>query len=80
MIIVYIFLTVLIIICSILTITVLYCRYKDKQIHNQIRPTPVLRGKSVRKFYEEINDGKITEEQKKFLEECEGFYEKKRSK
>jgi len=33
-------------------------------------PTPILKGKSAKRFYKEINNGKISEKQKKFLEEC----------
>ncbi|MFO8077932.1 MAG: hypothetical protein R6U21_04770 [Thermoplasmatota archaeon] len=36
----------------------------------KLRPTPVLKGKAARKFYQEINDGKISSEQKQFLGEC----------
>lgn len=34
------------------------------------RPTPILKGKSAKRFYSEINDGEISEKQKKFLNEC----------
>ena len=31
---------------------------------------PILKGKSAKRFYSEINDGEISEEQQKFLDEC----------
>jgi hypothetical protein len=36
----------------------------------ELRPTPILEGKSAKRFYREINDKKISEEQKQFLHEC----------
>lgn len=36
----------------------------------ELRPTPILKGKAARKFYREINDSEISEEQEKFLGEC----------
>lgn len=36
----------------------------------ELRSTPVLKGKAARKFYQEINDGEISFEQKQFLGEC----------
>jgi len=35
-----------------------------------MRPTPTLKGKSAKKFYEEINQGEISTKQNKFLDEC----------
>ena len=35
-----------------------------------MRPTPILKGKAAKRFYKEINDGEVSEKQKKFLEEC----------
>lgn len=77
MIIIYIFLTVILILLGILTSLILYARHRDRKQH-YIRPTPVLKGKSAKKFYDEINDEEITEEQKEFLEECKDIYEKNR--
>ena len=37
---------------------------------SDIRPTPTLKGKSAKRFYAEINNGDISEEQKKFLDDC----------
>jgi len=36
--------------------------------------TPTIKGKSAERFHKEINKGEISEEQKKYLEECEEFY------
>ena len=36
----------------------------------EIKPTPILKGKSAKRFYAEINQGKISDKQKKFIEEC----------
>jgi len=35
-----------------------------------MRPTPTLKGKSAKRFYEKINQGEISTKQKKFLDEC----------
>ncbi len=35
-----------------------------------MRPTPTLKGKSAKKFFENINDGPISEKQQNFLDEC----------
>ena len=35
-----------------------------------MRLTPTLKGKSAKKFYEEINQGEISTKQNKFLDEC----------
>lgn len=35
-----------------------------------MRPTPKIKGKQAKRFYETINKGEISEEQKVFLEEC----------
>lgn len=37
---------------------------------SELRPTPILKGKSAKRFYREINDSEISDEQKKFLGEC----------
>jgi hypothetical protein len=37
---------------------------------SELRPTPILKGKSAKRFYREINDNKISDKQKKFLREC----------
>lgn len=34
------------------------------------RPTPILKGKSAKRFYNQINDGPISEKQQKFLDDC----------
>ena len=42
-----------------------------KQKENwDIKPTSILKGKDAKRFYEEINQGEISDKQKKFLEEC----------
>ena len=41
----------------------------------ELRPTPVLKGKAAKRFYREINNGEISKEQKKFLDECLQFLE-----
>ena len=35
-----------------------------------MRPTPILKGKSAKRFQEEINDGEISDKQKKYIEHC----------
>lgn len=35
-----------------------------------IRPTPILKGKSAKRFYQEINQGEISEKQKKYIKHC----------
>lgn len=37
---------------------------------DEVRPTPVLRGKSAKRFYSIINNGPISEKQQKFLNGC----------
>jgi len=39
-------------------------------VKQEFRPTPTLKGKAAKRFLNEINDGEISEKQKKFLEEC----------
>jgi hypothetical protein len=36
----------------------------------ELRPIPILKGKTARKFYRDINTGEITSDQKKFLSKC----------
>lgn len=36
----------------------------------EIKPTPIIKGKAAKDFHNEINKGKITKEQKKFLRDC----------
>ena len=36
----------------------------------ELRPTPILRGNAAKRFYQEINNGEISKEQKKFLDDC----------
>jgi hypothetical protein len=43
-------------------------------LHEITRPTPVLKGASANKFYSEINNGKISPEQQKFLDSCVKFH------
>jgi hypothetical protein len=40
---------------------------------SNIRPTPILKGKSAKKFYKDINDGKTSKEQQEYLEECYNY-------
>ncbi len=35
-----------------------------------LRPTPILKGNAAKRFYREVNDGKISKEQKEFLNDC----------
>lgn len=35
-----------------------------------MRPTPILKGKAAKRFYKEINQGEISDKQKKFLDDC----------
>ena len=42
---------------------------------DEIRPTPVLRGKAAKRFYSVINDGPISEKQQKFIDECKKLVE-----
>ena len=35
-----------------------------------MRPTPILKGKAAKRFYKEINDGEISDKQKKYIEHC----------
>jgi len=35
-----------------------------------MRPTPVLKGKAAKRFYKVINDGEISDKQKKYIEHC----------
>ncbi len=37
---------------------------------DELRPTPILKGKSAKRFYREINDKSLSKEQEKFLKEC----------
>lgn len=37
---------------------------------NDVRPTPIVEGKAAKRFYKTIGDGRITEKQQKFLDEC----------
>ncbi len=39
------------------------------------KSTPTLKGKALDRFYNEINDGEISEKQKKFLKECSELLE-----
>ena len=39
-------------------------------MNNELRPTPILKGKAAERFYRCINNGKMTEAQKKFLNQC----------
>lgn len=41
-----------------------------KFLIDNMRPTPTLEGEDAERFYNEINDGEMSEKQKKFLEEC----------
>lgn len=36
----------------------------------ELRPTPVLKGKAAKVFYREINNKTLSPEQEKFLDEC----------
>lgn len=45
-----------------------------------MRPTPVLKGKSAERFYNEINQGEISKEQQKFLNECVKLLKRKKMK
>lgn len=40
---------------------------KENEIN---RPTPVLKGKAAKRFYQEINQGEISEKQKKYIKKC----------
>lgn len=40
-----------------------------------MRPTPTLKGKSAKKFFENINNGPISEKQQKFLDDCVNLLE-----
>jgi len=37
---------------------------------NELRATPILTGKSAKRFYKEINNKEMSNEQREFLEEC----------
>ncbi len=37
---------------------------------DDLRPTPILKGKAAKRFYREINQKEISDKQKKFLGEC----------
>jgi len=37
---------------------------------NELRPTTILKGKAAKRFYREINDNGMSEEQKEFLDDC----------
>lgn len=39
-------------------------------MENELRPTPILTGKSAKRFYREINDSEISKEQQEFLDDC----------
>jgi len=39
-------------------------------MNDELRPTPILKGKSAKRFYREINDSEISEEQNAFIQEC----------
>jgi len=41
-----------------------------------MKPTPILKGKSAKRFYSKINDGAISEKQQKFLDECVELHKK----
>lgn len=43
---------------------------KSEQDCFSLRPTPILKGKSAKRFYAEINDKEMSDKQKKFIEEC----------
>lgn len=36
----------------------------------ELRPTPILRGKAAKRFYRHINDKEISDEQKAFIQDC----------
>lgn len=36
----------------------------------ELRPTPILKGKSAKRFYREINDKEMSTEQKAFIQDC----------
>ena len=36
-----------------------------------MRPTPILKGKAVKRFYANINDGDISQKQQAFLDDCD---------
>lgn len=38
-----------------------------------MRPTPILKGKAAKRFYENINDGEISPKQQQFLNDCLEF-------
>jgi hypothetical protein len=35
-----------------------------------MKQTPILKGKNAKRFYSEINQGTVSDEQKKFIQEC----------
>jgi hypothetical protein len=43
---------------------------QKENLDYKLTPTPILKGKSAKRFYKEINNGKISKEQEEFLEEC----------
>ncbi len=45
-----------------------------------VRATPILKGKAAKRFKEIINDGFVSKEQKKFLEDCVKLAKKTKAK
>jgi hypothetical protein len=45
----------------------------------ELRPTPILKGKSAKRFYREINDKKISKEQEAFIQNCLNLLHKQKS-
>lgn len=37
---------------------------------DELRPTPILKGKVASRFYRTINNSEISDDQKRFLEKC----------
>lgn len=42
----------------------------------ELRPIPILEGKSAERFYRNINNKKISKEQKEFIDECVEIFDK----
>lgn len=43
---------------------------RRKNMTEELRPTPILRGKAAKRFYRHINDKEISDEQKAFIQDC----------
>ena len=41
-----------------------------ENMSEELRPTPILRGKAAKRFYRHINDKEISDEQKSFINNC----------